>query len=238
MPNPARVDDVDMYSGFDVAKLVRATHPAGSKPFLAQLAGTPYPDPGILHARLDRANQRLAVAEAIETALKAEHEAASTQRARRRDPDGPERTRRELQEATNTVADARADVATVRLTVDTLPDDITARRRVTDRLEAVDRALDHRVHEACEHPARYLTEALGPRIEANARRWDVAGEAIETYRHKYLGLEPNGPPVKGDEPLGIRPQDQQSAQAWERAAASIEANAAEPPEHAALRIGR
>ena len=204
----------------------------------AQLAGASYPDPGVLQARLDRANDRLTGAEAIENALKAEHEAASTQRAKRRDPDGAERTRRALQDATHTVDAARADVATASLALIALPDDITARRRVTERLDAVDRSLDLRVQQACEHPATFLSESLGSRTESNSRRWDAAAEAIETYRHKHLGLEPNDPSVQGDEPLGSLTHNQQSARAWEQTIASIDGNTFDPPEHTPFRIGR
>ncbi|MEZ5265188.1 MAG: hypothetical protein R2755_26195 [Acidimicrobiales bacterium] len=71
---------------------------------LARLEGSALPDAGILQARLQRAEERLTGATASERAAQTAHEHACSPRARRRDPDGPERTRRSLADAAEAVA--------------------------------------------------------------------------------------------------------------------------------------
>ena len=80
--------------------------------------------------------------------------------------------------------------------------------------DTIDRAIAPRIERACAQPAEYLTAALGPRTDSAAERWDSAAAAIETYRHRHLGLDPAGGPSLGDAALGERPADPVAAQAW------------------------
>ncbi|MCC6436160.1 MAG: relaxase domain-containing protein [Acidimicrobiales bacterium] len=181
---------------------------------LASLEGSPLPDAGILQARLQRADERLSSATAIERTARTAHEHACSPRARRRDPDGPERSRRALADAAEAVQRASNDARHASAVLRAQPDDVAARRSIVERVETIDRALDPRIERACALPAEYLTTELGPRNDGNAPRWDAAAEAIETYRHRHLGLEPVDGPLPLREALGEQTVDPMAARAW------------------------
>jgi hypothetical protein len=186
---------------------------------IAHLAGTPYPDQGILRTDVHRAEDNLGRASCAAERARRDHEAAEAVRGRKRDPDRIEHTRRSLAEA-----EQRLDVSTVRVTearaaLDGYGDARAARDRALGRVDVIDRALEPREQQAAEIHSPYLTDALGSRPQREPHRWDAAATAIEQYRHRVLGLEPADGPLAGhglQRAIGPLPAGQSQAWDWKR----------------------
>lgn len=204
---------------------------------LTELAGSPLPDLGVLQARLQRADDALLSASTVERAARAAHEAACAPRARRSDPDGPERTRRALVVASDHVADARRAVLRANDALRLHAGQTSVRRNVLQRVETINHALGARVQRALESPAPYLTAEIGLRSEANGAWWDSAAAAIETYRHQHLGLNAGDGEAPGGGALGAEPGTDGLRRAWWDARSTVEGQVRDSPADT-LRISR
>jgi conjugative relaxase-like TrwC/TraI family protein len=214
---------------------------AERRQLLAQLAGTPYPDRRLLEANLDRAEDRLARAQRAERSATDDHEATLTPRARRQDPDGPERTRRIHALAQQATAPAKEGVAEARCALANLSDDAAARTRALRRIDTIDRAIEPRIKRAVDQPAAYLTQALGHRADHNRAGWDDAARSIERYRHGTVGVESDTAldvSPEGLESIGTRPTDTVGAQEWDHARAAIDRHQAPQIDQLGPRISR
>jgi hypothetical protein len=95
---------------------------------------------------------------------------------------------------------------------------------VSQRLDAVEAALETQVEAAVAAPAPYLVAVLGepPEGLTTPSSWREAAVRIETYRHADLGRSPAAGPVV-DEPgllgaIGPRPEDYLGAVVWDHVA--------------------
>lgn len=88
-------------------------------------------------------------------------------------------------------------------------------------VENIDTALSPRIRSAVESPATYITDTLGDRPANNADRWDKSAQAIETYRHTTLGIEPAAGPLEGAPSIGTKPANPVQAEAWKSVSALI-----------------
>ena len=155
----------------------------------------------------------------------AAHRDESSKRARRRNPDRVELTRRDLDTATRSldIATHRLHAARERLTAAT-----TGRDRagsIERQVDVIDRALAPSIDNAVAHPANYLADTLGPQPASGNQAWTRAATTIETYRHATLGLIPaDGPadPSAAIPAIGPRPHDPVAAEVWPGVARLIE----------------
>jgi hypothetical protein len=98
---------------------------------------------------------------------------------------------------------------------------------IAGRRELYRRQRDHtaqRVRDVPEHPAEYVTEAIGSRpVDAHAhKRWDAAARSIEAYVAQHRGERE--PPLTPPELA-----DRAARGAWERMERAIRAAGIEPP---------
>lgn len=238
---PRRYEDYDRVQRAvrraDIARLARTSLPQllnDRCDAQAALAGTPAQD-----------NQRAAEAvNAAEDGLSesrvqldiAEHSYERAQprgRGRKRDPNAVESARRDVADATRTVATAEVNLARAAQQLKASAGNNVERDAVQARVAAIDRSVDRRISTAVRRPAGYISESLGerPTKTVDAKRWDKAARTIETYRHRHLGLTPDDGPQPGTgtaRALGPRPSSLLQLTPWKKAHGQLERHLAQP----------
>jgi len=143
------------------------------------------------------------------------------------DPDQIESARRSLSAAKINLAATQAEVASESLRLKAIQGHGPTRAALGQRVEAIDEALNRRVLAAVKAPARYLTEALGPKPPKNRPQrpgWNRAASEVESYRHKVLGLSPASARLPGkaiQAAIGSRPISRAARNAWRQAHSAV-----------------
>ena len=169
-------------------------------------------------ARQDEQQAQLVLGHARDTvdAAQVAHDRETNQRARHRDPDRIERTRRDLAAATEKLDVATSRYETARSRVRAAADGQERGEWIETEVAIIDTALAPVIDNAVNEPAAYLTETLGPRPDNNDTAWATAATAIERYRHTTLGLTPNEGPIAGaaTPAIGPQPTDPVTKEVW------------------------
>ena len=153
------------------------------------------------------------------------------------DPNKIETARRRVNDSARDVGAARGDLAAANRRLAATEGNHDAHLEIAARLGAIDRAIDRRITTAVQRPAGYLTTAIGPRPPTSgpAREgWTYAATAIETYRHRHLGLSPSdgAQPGKGKAAaIGPRPKPGADRDAWAATRAAIDDYLTNPQQH-------
>ena len=198
------------------------------------LADTPAHDNRRVTDAVNAAEDRLSEARAQLDITEHSYERAQPRgRGQRRDPNTVESARRDVANATRTVATAEANLARATQQLKASAGNNVERESVQARIAAIDRSVDRRIRTATNRPAGYITETLGerPAKPVDAKRWDKAARTIETYRHHHLGLTPNDGPQAGPSTaraLGPRPSNLVRPTPWKKAHDQLERHLAQP----------
>jgi hypothetical protein len=181
---------------------------------------------------VERLTGRVAALEARSARRRRLLAAAVEPSERRRDPDRPERIRRDLARIDNDLAVTRAELATQQLWQQA-PLTGAANNLARIELDVIDTMIHKQAAANLQPPARYLLTVLGNRPDTSVpdpddhagRLWDDAAIAIETYRVGQLGLSPEAGPLPGSGPqaaIGLRPHaDWAKAAHWDHTLTAI-----------------
>jgi len=238
---PKRYDDYDRVQTAvrraDIERLARTSLPQllnDRSDAQAALAGTPEHDNQRATDAANAAEDRLSEARAQLDITEHSYERAQPRcRGQRRDPNTVESARRDVADATRTVATAEANLARATQQLKASAGNNVERDAVQARIAAIDRSVDRRITTAVKRPACYISETVGkrPTKTVDAKRWDKAARTIETYRHRHLGLTPNdGPQAETGTAgaLGPRPSNLVRLMPWKKAHDQLEQHLAQP----------